>query len=76
MTEAGIFKTNRNQAIRLPKQLAFPEGVKRVEVFRSGQALIIVPQGRRWDDFFDAPGVSDDFMTEREQPAVQERDAL
>lgn len=29
MTEAGIFKTNRNQAIRLPKQLAFPEGVTR-----------------------------------------------
>ena len=76
MTEASVFKTNRNQAIRLPKQLAFPEGVKRVEVFRSGQALILVPRGQRWDDFFDAPGVSADFMSEREQPGMQERDVL
>lgn len=76
MTEARIFKTNRNQAIRLPKQLSFPEGVTRVEIFHSGNALIVVPSGRAWDDFFDAPGVSADFMSERGQPAMQERDAL
>jgi len=76
MTEARIFKTNRNQAIRLPKQLSFPEGVTRVEIFRSGNALIVVPSERAWDDFFEAAPVSSDFMTEREQPAMQERDAL
>lgn len=76
MTEASVFKTNRNQAIRLPKQLSLPEGVHTVEIFRSGHALIIVPAGRRWDDFFDGPTVSEDFMTDRGQPAMQERDVL
>lgn len=76
MTQASVFKSNRNQAIRLPKQMAFPEGVRKVEIFRSGHALIIVPVGRRWDDFFDGPTVSDDYMTERDQPAMQERDVL
>ena len=76
MTQASVFKTNRNQAIRLPKQLALPEGVRKVEIFRSGQALIIVPAGKRWDDFFDRYTVSDDFMVERGQPAMQEREAL
>lgn len=76
MTQASVFKSNRNQAIRLPKQMALPEGVRKVEIFRSGHALIIVPAGRRWDDFFDGPTVSDDYMVERDQPAMQERDVL
>jgi antitoxin VapB len=76
MTEARIFKTNRNQAIRLPKQLAFPEGVTHVEIFRRGDALLVVPSGRSWDDFFDASGVSQDFMAQRDQPAIQQRDGL
>lgn len=76
MTEASIFKSNRNQAVRLPKQLAFPESVTRVDVFRSGQALVIVPCGHRWDDFFEGRAVSADFMAERDQPSMQTRDAL
>jgi antitoxin VapB len=41
-----------------------------------GQARLIVPVGHGWDDFFDGPGVTDDFMTERDQPAMQQRDGL
>ncbi|NHB94256.1 virulence-associated protein MvpT [Photorhabdus cinerea] len=29
-----------------------------------------------WDNWFDGPGVTTDFMTEREQPPVQEREAF
>ena len=29
-----------------------------------------------WDDFFAGPGVTDDFMAERDQPAMQQRDGL
>lgn len=76
MTEASVFKSNRSQTIRLPKQMALPEDVRKVEIYRSGHALVIVPAGRRWDDFFDAAPVSDDFMSERTQLAVQERNAL
>jgi hypothetical protein len=32
--------------------------------------------GRSWDGFFDDPAVSDDFMRERQQPPIQERDGL
>jgi virulence-associated protein VagC len=27
-----------------------------------------------WDEFFDGPGVSDDFMRDRDQPPPQERE--
>lgn len=76
MTETTVFKSNRSQAVRLPKAVALPDAVKRVEVIRMGQARLIVPVGHGWDDFFAGPGVTDDFMTEHDQPAVQQRDGL
>jgi len=76
MAEASVFKSNRNQAIRLPKQPALPEGVRKVEIYRRGHALVVVPVGRRWDDFFDEPGVSEDYVAERAQPSMQERDVF
>lgn len=76
MTETTVFKSNRSQAVRLPKAVALPDAVKRVEVIRMGQARLIVPVGHGWDDFFDGPGVTDDFMTERDQPAMQQRHGL
>jgi antitoxin VapB len=76
MAEASLFKSNRSQAVRLPKQFAFPGGVKKVEIFRSGDSLIIVPAGRRWADFFERFSVSDDFLEERNQPPLPEREPL
>ncbi len=41
------------------------------------QARVIVPQGKRWDDLFQhGPRPSGDFMVERAQPAVEEREPL
>jgi len=71
MTETTVFKSNRSQAVRLPKAVALPDEVQRVEVIRMGQARLIVPIGHGWDDFFDGSGVTDDFMTERDQPEMQ-----
>jgi len=76
MAQASIFRSNRSQAVRLPKQMALPEGIRRVEVFRLGHARVIVPADHAWDDFFDDPGVSEDFMTERAQPPAQEREGF
>ena len=73
MEQTTVFKSNRSQAVRLPKAVALPEGVKRVDVVAVGRTRIIAPAGEVWDSWFDGPGVSDDFMAEREQPAVQER---
>ena len=69
-----VFKSNKSQAVRLPKAVAFSESVKEVEITAIGNKRIIVPAGQTWDDWFDAPGVSSDFMTDRMQPDDQVRE--
>jgi antitoxin VapB len=77
MTRSTVFLTNRSQAVRLPKSVAFPEGVHQVEIIRLGHSRLISPVGRRWDDLFlDGPRASDDFMRERQQPDAEERELL
>jgi antitoxin VapB len=77
MARSTVFISNRSQAVRLPKAVAFPEGVHQVEIIRLGNSRLITPAGRRWDEFFvDGPRVSEDFMSERDQPPVQEREPL
>jgi len=48
-----LFKSNRSQAVRIPKDLAFPENIKDIIIRRSGNAIIITPEESFWDDFFD-----------------------
>ena len=69
-----IFKSNRSQAVRLPKEVAYPETVKEVEITAIGNKRIVAPAGQSWDDWFDGPGVSSDFMSERQQPNDQFRE--
>ena len=71
-----VFKSNRSQAVRLPKAIAFPESIKDVEITAIGNKRVITPVGQSWDEWFDAPGVSSDFMTDREQPEDQVRESL
>jgi antitoxin VapB len=77
MTSSTVFTSNRSQAVRLPKAVAFPEDVHQVDILKIGHSRVIVPKGRRWDDWFlNGPSVSGYFMTGREQPAVEEREPL
>lgn len=76
MARSSLFKTNKTQAVRLPKQVSFPDHVKQVEIVKQGSARLITPAGGSWDSFFDGEGVSDDFMKERNQPSAQKRDDL
>lgn len=76
MEQGAIFQSNRSQAVRLPKAVALPNDVRRVDVVAIGRTRILTPAGEAWDAWFDEPGVSADFMAEREQPAVQERESL
>ena len=62
--------------MRLPKPVALPDSVKKVEVVKAGRARLITPVGEGWDVWFDREGVSEDFMPERGQPDDQERDSL
>ena len=74
--QTTVFKSNRSQAVRLPKAVALPDSVHRVDVVAIGNTRLITPAGESWDSWFDATGVSDDFMPEREQPDDQEREPL
>ncbi|MBI3706195.1 MAG: antitoxin [Proteobacteria bacterium] len=77
MVRSTVFKSNRSQAVRLPKPVAFPEGVHQVEIVKIGRSRVISPVGKRWDDLFlNGPRASADFMDERRQPAAEEREKL
>jgi antitoxin VapB len=76
MEQSTVFKSNRIQAIRLPKALALPDDVKRVDVVAVGRARIITPAGEGWDSWFDGENVSADFMNDREQPHDQDRETF
>ena len=77
MAKSTVFTTNRSQAVRLPKAVAFPADVHQVEILKVGHGRLIVPYGKRWDDLFlGGPKLSEDFMTERKQPAAEEREPL
>lgn len=76
MEQGAIFQSNRSQAVRLPKAVALPADVKRVDVVAVGRTRIITPAGESWDSWFDSEGVTPDFMNEREQPGEQQREPL
>ena len=76
MRRGSVFKSNRSQAIRLPKAVALPDEVRKVDIVVVGRARLLTPAGEAWDGWFDSPGASEDFMAERDQPADQERTPL
>ena len=71
MARTTVFLSNRSQAVRLPKDVAFPAGTREVTVLREGKRRVITPADSVWDDFFDAPGAD---LAERVQPGVQDRE--
>lgn len=76
MESASVFKSNTSQAVRLPKTVALPESVKRVDIIAIGRARLIVPAGEGWDSWFDGEGVTADFMQQRDQPEEQQRESF
>lgn len=73
MVETTLFKSNRTQAVRLPKDVAFPDDVKEVRIIKEGNRRVIAPAGASWDDFFAAPGID---LGARDQPEPQGRESL
>lgn len=77
MAESTVFTNNRTQAVRLPAELRFPAGIKKVQVRARGAERIISPAGQTWDHFFlEGPQASEDFMDERASQAQSERESL
>jgi len=77
MSIGTVFVNNRTQAVRLPLDVRFPEGVHKVEIRVKGQERIIAPIGQTWDSFFlDGPRLGDDFLSERASQEQPELEAL
>ncbi|GHG12158.1 antitoxin VapB [Deinococcus piscis] len=76
MEKASVFMNNRTQAVRLPVSARFDEGVKSVAVRVVGQQRILTPVSETWTDYFQRPGLDDDFMPERDQGIQAEREAF
>ncbi|MWC00014.1 type II toxin-antitoxin system VapB family antitoxin [Agromyces seonyuensis] len=74
MIRTTVFKNNRTQAVRLPKDVAFGDDVKAVDILVVGDARVVTPAGGAVDYWFDhAPLAPDDFLTERDQGVAEER---
>lgn len=73
ITRTTLFLSNRSQAVRLPKAVAFDSTLKDVVIIPDGARRIIAPANAAWDDFFAASGT---HLPERIQPAMQERESL
>lgn len=71
MVRTKLFKSNRSQAVRLPKDVAFPVNVQAVTVLREGTRRVIVPANAAWDDFFAEPGID---LPDRAQLTAPDRD--
>ena len=73
MKTAKLFKNGQSQAVRLPKQFRF--GSDRVYIKQVGDAVILLPYKTPWNTLLDSLSLfSSDFMVQREQPPVQERE--
>lgn len=73
MNRTRLFQSNRSQAVRLAKDVAFPPGVRDVTIIREGARRVIVPATAVWDDFFDAPGID---IAAPPRPTAEDRDPL
>lgn len=76
MEQSTVFVSNKSQAIRLPKAVALPPSVKKVTITVQGNARLITPAGQLWDNWFEGPVATDDFMQERDQPMQQQREGF
>ena len=73
METAKLFKNGKSQAVRLPKEFRFASD--RVYIKRVGDAVVLLPYQTPWKTLLDSLSLfSDDFMAEREQPLVQDRE--
>ena len=75
MATGTVFRNNRTQAVRLPKAVAFPETVARVDIQVVGIQRILTPLTLTWNDWAAGRQNTDtDFLADRAQGTAEERD--
>lgn len=75
METAKLFTNGKSQAVRLPK--AYRLKGKEVGITKIGNAVILYPITTKWNSMVDSLNkFSDDFMEERKQPALENREEI
>jgi antitoxin VapB len=73
MNTAKIFTNGRSQAIRLPKEYRFKDA--EVYINKIDDIVVIMPKNKKMASLMNIINkFTDDFMDERNQPAVQARE--
>lgn len=75
MRTVSIFRNNRNQAIRLPKDMEF-DGVTELTIERRGDAIVLRPVRPTWTSLLDEPRADADFLTDRPELIEERRFSL
>ncbi|MGB5987951.1 MAG: type II toxin-antitoxin system VapB family antitoxin [Desulfobacterales bacterium] len=77
MAIGSVFENNRTQAVRLPMETRFPQGIKKVSVRVVGVDRVLSPVSHTWDTFFlSKESASEDLMVERASQEQKEREAF
>lgn len=76
MLKAKVFANGSSQAVRLPKECRFNES--EVLVNKIGDIVLLMPKQGKWDGLKKSLELFTDDIFEdgREEPDIQERDAL
>lgn len=69
MRTVSIFKNGKNQAVRLPNDMAY-EGIGELEITREGDVITLRSVRPSWASFSELPKADDDFLIKR--PSVPE----
>ncbi len=64
MRTVSVFRNNRNQAIRLPKEFEF-QGVTELTIEKQGDTILLRPVRPSWSSFVDEPRADGAFLSER-----------
>lgn len=75
MKTAKVFQNGQSQAVRLPKEFRFDDN--RVFIKKLGNVVMLIPAKESWACLIDSlDKFTNDFMSERDQPAVQSREVF
>ncbi len=75
MVMAKVFRSGNSQAVRLPRDVRFPEHVREVQVDRRGDALVLSPVAAEAFDeaFWSVLGSMPDFRRPRQRRQRRKR---
>jgi antitoxin VapB len=72
----SVFMTKKTQAVRFPKSMRLPDGVKSVDIERRGRVRTITPSEQSWAAWFEGKDVSPTSLMSVSNPRDQARDAI